>query len=307
MSAVDSSQFDKKLPGLKALPEIVFLMGEEEILVSGCLKSLRDAFAKLYGASMLDFNQDIFYGEKDEGARILDACGTLPMGMEKRLVILNHGEEISKETEEALLNYVEAPNPSTVLIILWNGKPSQTSLAKGLPFSSAQKGILVKCWKLTYDDKRADWVRGRLIAKGKDISREAAFILAQEGGESLRDLEGEIEKVLLFTGSKKVIEASDVRQTLSFRRDQNAWDFINELEAGRIRPAGTAMERCLEQGEEPILLLNLMARSARKPPAAASKAGAQLELFKALKESDLALKSGHGLESGVFERLLVKF
>ena len=120
MSAIDSSQFPKMIPGLERLPQALFLIGDEEALLSECLKTLRESFLKRHGEVMIEFNQDVFYGEKDEGGRILDACSTLPVGMDRRLVILHQAEKISSSTEEELMDYLADPNPSTVLVILWD-------------------------------------------------------------------------------------------------------------------------------------------------------------------------------------------
>ncbi len=306
MSSIDSSQFARSAAEFKSLPSILFLISEEESIASDCLKLFRQTFTKLHGDAMIDFNQDIFYGEKEDISRILDACATLPVGMTRRLVILHQADKMPSEAEEALENYMSSPNPSTALAVVWNGKPTPQALSKGLPALAEKNGMVVKCWKMGFEEKRADWAKAQAQLYKKELTREAAILLARDAGESLRDLKNEVEKVVLFVGDKKTIEGSDIRQTMSFRADQIIWDFVNGLEAGQSKKAGLAMERMLEQGDEPVMLLNMMARSARRM--VQNKGGKsrvlQLELFRELRDTDLALKSGHGLEAGLFERLI---
>lgn len=307
MSSIDSSLFPKTLAGLKSLPPVLFLAGEEDALLSDCLKAFRKAFGALHGEAMTEFNQDILYGDKDDSGRVLDACQTLPVGMDRRIVILHEAQEMSSVAEEELKNYLKAPNPTTSLVMLWKDNPS-SALKKPVALAAAECGLLVKCWRLSDDFKRAEWVRARFSERGRRIEPQAAQLLAREGGESLLELKGEIEKLLLFAADAGTVRLEDVRQTLSFRPDQIVWDFANHLEAGQAAKAGRAMERCLDQGEEPFFLLNLMARSARKVAQGGSlNKSVQLDFFARIKESDLALKSGHGVESGVLERMVAGY
>ncbi|OGR82666.1 MAG: DNA polymerase III subunit delta [Elusimicrobia bacterium RIFCSPLOWO2_01_FULL_54_10] len=300
MSTVDSSQFEKTLTSAKQLPPVIALVGEEEALISACLAVFKKNFSARFGEAMLDFNQDILYGDKDDISRVLDACQTLPVGMDMRMAVFHRAEKISSSAQEELASYLKAPNPATALVMVWNKEP------KAFPKDLAASGaMVVNCWKMSDDFRRADWIAARFRESGKDIEREAAMLLAREGGDGLLELKGEIEKLVLFAGKEAKIQVQDVRRTLSFRPDQGVWDFINHLEAGLIPKAGRAMERCLEQGEEPFFLLNMMARSARKLVQARPRSAAvQLELFGQIKDSDLALKSGHGIESGVLERMV---
>ena len=308
MPAFDSSQFLKNINNLKDFPNILMLVGDEDMLLSDCLKAFQAAFLKRFGSEMLDFNLEVLYGDKDQTSRILDACSTLPLGSGRRLVIVHEAQKISPNGLEQLETYLTSPNITTSAVFLWNGKPTQQLLGRRMFTLAGKSGTLVRCWKLTFDDRRSEWVRSEILGLGKEIAKEAADLLSREGGESLRELRGEIEKLVLYAGAKKKIEVQDVRETMSFRRDQLVWNFLDHLEVGRIKEAGRTMEHCLEQGEAPVFVLSLMARSARKMASQGSAAkksrAVQLRLFNELKETDLALKSGHDLESGVFERLL---
>ena len=168
--------------------------------------------------------------------------------------------------------------------------------------AASGQGMAVKFWTL-FEDRRGPWIQERALREGKDITREAAELLSREAGETLRELQSEIEKCALYVGLKKRIEVQDVRETMSFRRRQLAWDFVNHLERGNVKEAGRAMELSLQQGEEPVRMLNLLAGAFRRA-AAGKSAKARRRLFSRLKESDLLLKTGHGPESAAFERLL---
>lgn len=300
MSTLDSSQFAKTISAAKTLPPMIAFVGEEEALTEACVATFKKDFVRRFGDTMLDFNQDMLYGDKDDIFRILDACQTLPVGMDMRMVVLYRAEKILSAAQEELAGYLKAPNTAASFLMVWNKD------MKSFPKELNAPGMMwVNCSRVTGEITRTEWIAARFKEHGKEIERDAAILLARDGGEGLLELKGEIEKLVLFTAGEPKISIQHVRCTLSFRPDQVIWDFINHLEGGRISKAGMAMERCLDQGEEPFFLLNMIARSARKLVQARPRSNAvQLELFGQIKDSDLALKSGHGIESGVLERMV---
>lgn len=308
---------------------IFLFIGEEESLITQLLADFKFAFSQRYGSGSPEFNLEKLQGDKDSVQKIIESCCTLPFASEKKLVIVSESEKLSSDSQEKLKTYCQNPNPSTSLLLLWNGKPNQSTLSKELPVQIAQKGVggvggmVVKCWGL-YEAQRVQWIQKEVDRFGKRISLEAANFLSREGGQSLKELGSEIEKTILLIGEEKTIDLAHVQESISFRRHQSVWNFTENLEKGHVKEAGKILERCLEEGEEPIKLLNLFARSLRRMSEgtdlspnqkltlqpdhrSAGVSGSKEKLFNELKRSDLLLKSGDGTESAIFERLLCLF
>lgn len=320
MAIVDSHRFLKEVKNLENFLSVFLFVGDEEWLIAQLLFDFKSAFTKRYGNKLPEFNLEKFRGGQDDVEKIIESCWTLPFDSEKKLVIVTHLEKLSSDSQTKLKEYCQTPNPSTSLLLLWNTKPNLTTLSKELPTQIAQKGLVIKCWKL-YEGQRAEWIREEVNRLGKRISSAAVDFLSGEGGESLGELKFEIEKILLLIGEKETIELTHVQESISFRRHQSLWDFTENLEKGNIEKAGKTLERCLEQGDEPIKLLNLLARSFRKISGGVEPSpgyffqrqqnnplkridGLEKKLFNKLKRSDLLLKSGDGAESAIFEELL---
>lgn len=305
MPILDSAQFLKPSKNFKDFPSALLLIGDEENLVAESFHHFRSQFEVAYGKENLEFNVEVFHGDRDEPERIVESCMTLPFLSEKRLVVVHHIEKGSDLFQKKLTGYCSSPNPSTCLLLLWNAKPNQTTLAKELPSQIIQCGTIVKCWKL-FEERKLPWVQEKCAKMGKQISPKAVEFLVKECGESLGELTSEIEKLVLYVGEKKEISLSDVQETMSFKRNRSIWDFIDHLEKGNIKKAGQILEHCLEQGEEPIKMLNMIARSVRNRVNRSNyiNVPSLLVLFNQLKQYDLLLKSGHGLEAGIFENLL---
>lgn len=310
MAVLDVQKFLKEIKHSKHLFPVYLFVGEEESLIAESLTAFRAVFAQRCGNENPEFNSEILHGEKESSERILESCLTLPFGSDKKLVVVHHLEKLSNQSLNALKEYCRWPNPSTCLALLWNAKLNQATLNGELTNQISAKGLVVRCWKLR-EERRVEWIREKLNQLKRNISMEAAELLSKEGGESIRELQSEMDKLLLFVGERKTIELADVRETMSFRRNRSVWDFLENFEKGRIKRAGQILQRCLEQGEEPLKILNLMARSYRTRMRAEKSLNADphgnlraAALFNELKKSDLLLKSGEGKESGIFERLL---
>lgn len=317
MPTIDSRQFLREIKTAKNFHSIYLFIGEEETLISESLKDLKTVFFSRYGNEMPDFNFENIYGEQTDSAKIIESCTTLPFGADKKLVVLHHFEKLSESSKSDLKEYCASPNASTCLVILWNVKPNQQTLNHEISTEISKAGMIVKCWK-PFESDRPQWIREEVFKRGKKISSEACSLLSEEGGESLSELKSEIEKLDLYTGGKNEIQANDVKESMSFRRDRSLWDFVDSLESDDIHTAGQILEFCLEQGEEPVRILSILSRSFKKmsgvesfsPYRQKEKPIKKMDrdklflLLKELKKSDLLLKTGHDVESAVFEKLL---
>lgn len=302
MPSVDSSQFLREIKNSKNPPSLLLAMGEEETLLQDCLKNYENTFFARYGKEFPEFNHEVLNGTRDSADKIIEACSTLPFGSEKKLVIVHRLEKIPEASRKEIAEYLQNVSPSTCAVFLWNDRPGQTLLANSLVAAVGKSGTVVKCWK-PFEDRRPDWIRQELAREGRKISAQAAELLSEEGGESLAELKSEIEKLILYAGSRTDIQTEDVRRTMSFKRGESVWDLTDAIEKGDKKEAGKILKNCLQQGEEPLLLLNLIARSLRKNrEMMGEKKTAQA--FHQMKKLDRLFKSGHGTESAAFERLI---
>lgn len=316
MPIFDSRQFLKGIKTEKNFNPFYLIVGEEETLVSECFKNLKTAFFARYKNDFPDFNFENFHGDQADPEKIMESCRTFPMGTEKKLVVLHDLEKFSENSKKILKEYCVSPNSSTCLVLLWNFKPNQ-ALNHELTLEILKTGSVVKCWK-PFENDRPQWIREEAAKLGKKISPEACHLLSEESGDSLSELKSEIEKLDLYTAGKKEIEADDVSEAMSFRRNRSLWDCLDALESGNARKSGQILEFCLEQGEEPVKILALLLKSFKKmagiEPSYPSFKKAKitkkigrdklLALLKELKKSDLMLKSGHHIESAQLEKIM---
>lgn len=310
---LDSQRFlNSRIEGKFA--SVYLFLGDEDTLVQSCFQFLQSSYLKHYGTENQEFNIEKFQGDKEMIEKVIESCQTFPLLSQKKLVVLTHVEKLNDSFREQICAYLAAPAEFCILALLENSRPDKMTLQKALPQAVASKGVLVKCWK-PFEEDRMEWIQKKCWNYGKKISIEAVRFLSEEGGESLAELASEIEKTVLLIGNKTWIQKEDLQQALSFGGNYTVWNLLEALEKKDLKNSLTILENCLEQGEQPVKLLHLIARSYRNKiddfllvqrDSAFAVPQAASVLLEQFKEADLTLKRGGGTESAVLEKVLIE-
>jgi DNA polymerase-3 subunit delta len=102
-----------------------------------------------------------------------------------------------------------------------------------------------------------------VAAAGKSIAGDAITDIVERTGFSMRGLESEVEKLLLYVGPRPAITLADVMEVLSSSREANIFDLTNAVSG---RDAGRALRalRSLMAQREPIpQILGVLASETR--------------------------------------------
>ena len=124
-----------ELPGTKKTLQPVYIVhSEHPLLVDRALAAVRDAAVP---AAMRAWNYDVVEG-KVNATRLMATCATLPMMGERRMVYVRDLAPTPADELTALVAYLDAPSPSTVLFAV------TSKLDKRLKFYAAasKKGFL---------------------------------------------------------------------------------------------------------------------------------------------------------------------
>ena len=131
---------------------IYFLMGEEAYYI--------DKISDYIENNILDeaekgFNQMVLYGRDISIDDIVSNAKRYPMMAERQVVIVKEAQDLSR-TIEKLVDYVNNPHPTTVLVV--NYKYKKIDKRMGL-FKALQKVNAVFESKKLYDNQVPDWIR----------------------------------------------------------------------------------------------------------------------------------------------------
>lgn len=107
-------------------------------------------------------------------------------------------------------------------------------------------------------------IRETIAAAGKTIDREAGQYILERTGLSMRALASELEKLVLFVGSRAKIDLADVTQVLSESREAGVFDLTNALCARDAGKGLRALRSLLAQREPAVMIVGLLAAEVRR-------------------------------------------
>lgn len=205
---------------------------------------------------------------------VLDALRERSLfGASRQVVVVEEADPFVKAYRDKLEEYVERPASDAILILEVKTWPGNTRLAKAV----AKIGTTISCQvpqqgrELTEFTKQLkDW----LIHLAKDLhevelKRPAVDLLLELLPTEVGILCQEVSKLSLLAGSKRLIDATLVRENVGGWRTRKTWDMIDAAAEGRAAEALQQLDRLLAAGEEPHALLPQMASTFRKFAAAA--------------------------------------
>lgn len=206
---------------------IYFLQGEEPHFID----VISDYIEKnAISESEKGFNQTIMYGKDAPMTAILGNARRFPMMSDRQVVIVKEAQNIwgigREEIDTLLINYIQNPLPSTILVFAFKYKSldGRKALAKELD----KKAILVKSDKIP-EYKLASWIEGYIQSQGHKIDNRTAVLLADSIGNNLEVMTNEISKMLInFTGSIQ-ITADHVHKYIGINKEYNNFELTKVI------------------------------------------------------------------------------
>ncbi len=181
-----------------------------------------------------EFNQTIVYGKDIEVLSLISMAKRYPMMAERQVIIVREAQEIKnlfKADEEVdaknpLLDYVTAPQKSTVLVFCYKYKTadSRTKLVKAF----AKNGVVFKSEKI-YDNKLPEWINKYAAAEGVKIDQQSSVLLAEHLGNDLSRIANEIDKLLIHAGKSKIINADMIEKYVGISKEYNVFELQSAL------------------------------------------------------------------------------
>lgn len=297
-------------------------------------EAVQDIKAKVLSSAFKDMNYNSFDAKEADAETIISTAKTFPVMAQKRLIIVNRAETLSKSQQEALLAYIENPSTTTCLIFV----VSADKIDKRLSFFSAlDKANYLFYFKPPSDAQLPFWIKKEVQRLGKRIEDNAIGVFLEATGDELMNIKHEIEKLVLFVGKRDVIEKKDVETSVANGRLDTIFDLADSIGRKDLREGLISLKKLTMHGEEPLKILGMIARQFRiiwrvkalnKNGIAVNKIAQQLgifptyiegylnqgrkftedglkKVFKIFHNADIALKSGRQSPDMVMEKLVL--
>ena len=224
---------------------IYFFSGEQTFLTEQAIDRLK----KHVLIKNPELNYSLFHGDTASAADIIPLAETYPMFGNKRFILLKNAENLSTTELKAFERYFQSPSSFTCLVFQFNN-------IKGMENKINENIFIVD----TTVDKNNIHSSIREIAAdcGRDITKEAVLCLTSLLGDNLQDIKTEIEKLSLYTASKKKIDADDVERITEKTKFENIFQLLNSIAEKDTKNALRALLDLELTNEDPLSILNLL-------------------------------------------------
>ncbi len=205
----------------KNLQPVYFLMGDEPYYID----KIADAFSKnVLSSEEQEFNQVVLYGKDIEIAQAISEAKQFPFGAEKRVVIIKEAQHLTNIS--ILDSYLDAVQPSTILVICYKGK----SVDKRKKFGKtlASKCVVFESKKL-YENKIPTWISSYVNENGFNIDHSASIVLSEYIGADLSKITNELDKIMLVVNKQEQITTKLIEYHIGISKDYNVFELQNAL------------------------------------------------------------------------------
>ena len=229
--------------------EPVYLITGEEFLVTEALERVRRETAS-------DPLSELSFEARTPGYELLNALTTSSLLGGLRLVVIYNAQDLLKEQVEVLTDYLDAPSPSSVLVLVATGRTKLDAKVK--------KAGAVVALDAPKGRRLVSWIRKRAGEHSIKIDERAAWALIDSVGSELRDLDGALRQLATGIDDAKIATAAHVKKAFPRAADQRIYTFTDAVGDRRLPLAMTNLKRLLDQGEEPLVIVGALTTQLRR-------------------------------------------
>ncbi|VAV82402.1 hypothetical protein MNBD_DELTA01-903 [hydrothermal vent metagenome] len=234
----------------KKTPPVCYFYGDEDLLIEEAITAIKRKYLSPGFESM---NLQVYEGNSFNPVDAVGVANTMPAFSEMRIVIIAGAESMKAAEQKAMLAYVKEPSPSTALIFF--ARTYKVNKTAAL-FKYINSKRWAKLFRELSEDEAARWAENYAGESGKRLSGTAAKRLIGITGTRLRDLRGELDKLVSYVGAADIIEERDVEQSALQIKDDNSFDLADAMAARKLG-AALALLKVLS-GEEPLMVIGAL-------------------------------------------------
>jgi DNA polymerase-3 subunit delta len=291
---------------------LYILYGQDDFSLNQAVKEIK---AGLGDWEMVATNTTNLEGQHLALGELRNKCGAAPFLCSHRLVIVDGllGRFEVKQSRprsgkgksgdglgewEGLASYIKQMPETTVLMLVDEEVKGQNPLLKKI--SSLAE---VMAFPLLRGRDLKIWIRQRVKGEGGDITPQAVNLLAELIGGDLWAMDGEIQKLLLYSQGRPISE-DDVKQLVSHVQEANIFALVDAVAEGRTELAQRILHRLYDEGVAPTYILVMITRQFRL---IAQARDLEPGLSRLQIQDRLGLKSSYSLDKTLSQAKLYDF
>jgi len=225
---------------------------------------LRDEAARsiadqaMSGTLLHEFNDSTFNLTSDDARDAIAAAEQLPMMSQRRVVRIKNLGKLKEADEEVLLNYVNRPVDTSVVIFITEEIDKRKKLAKML-----MAGAAFEFQPLKLNELQA-WIRFYLKDLTAEIEPQALQRILETVISDLHTLANELNKLAAAALPSGRITTELVDSLVGRSREHMNWELSDHIVSRNRRGALKTLKDLLDDGVEPLLLIGLIAGTYRR-------------------------------------------
>ena len=253
----------KKAVGDGRIAPVYLVLGSDAALRRRALDALIAGFVDSAGNSPPGTLLRMDAAEPPDGDgmdAVIDEARSLPLFAmmsdgPARIVWTAGFDKVTAEAAQGLKTYLEDPVEATCLVLEAPALDKRKTVSKQL----AKTATIVDCEPPKSEADVRRWIEATVAARGCRIERDAVVLLTEMAGTSITALEQELEKAILFVGEGGRIAAIDLEGLLGRSREHSVFELTDALVASRPKDALRTLNLLVDDGEEPMRLLTMVA------------------------------------------------
>ena len=250
------------------LRPVYLLIGDERHLESKVVQALKAAATK---GGIPGLNEDQIQAQESDVETALSAARTLPMMAKRRFVLvrgLEHweGREGSEAKEskaqpplDRLLEYCQAPSPSTTLVLVGGSLDKRRKLVT----VARKDGWLVSCEALARADLPG-FIERAARERGNPLEPGVADLIAELAGPELGPVTDALERCCLYAGVGNAVTEDVVAECVVRLRTKTVWELVGAVGKRDSGAALAALSEVYDPQDRGLRLLGVLAWSTRQ-------------------------------------------
>ncbi|MCX5797741.1 MAG: DNA polymerase III subunit delta [Elusimicrobia bacterium] len=219
---------------------VYYFIGEDASARSEAAAALKAAIAPD------GFNFAHFAGDPaGQAAAVVSEAMTLPVFADRRLVVVESAK-LPAEVRSVLAGYLQAPSPSTSLVLF--SEERKLDARDALLKAAAAAGAVCLFKPLREEDAVAR-LQAEARRTGKGFSAEAAEALVAEAGTDWAILKQELEKAALFAAQAQSIGPEHVAACLGYQKTADPFALPRLIQTRQLKAALTHLQRFFHEGK----------------------------------------------------------
>ena len=172
-----------------------------------------------------DFNLTVFYGLETTMENVVTAAKRFPMMAERQVIVVKEAQMI--KNTDALLYYLQAPQPTTVL--LFAHKNGSLDKRKKIATELERVGVVLDSKKL-YDDQLPAFINSYLRGKGLSADNKSVLMIRESVGADLARIAGEIDKLTIALPQGATVITPDlIEEHIGISKEYNNFELQNAI------------------------------------------------------------------------------